>query len=274
MKHDGPEARHLPALPLLRVGCAGWTIPARHAALFPAQGTHLQRYASRFNCVEINSSFYRPHQATTYRRWADSVPPGFSFSVKMPREISHDARLRACGRELDAFLASVMALGDALGCLLLQLPPSFEYEAAVAGRFLKRLRERYDGELVCEPRHRTWFTRRAARNLCKHRVALSAADPSRCARAALPGAYPSLQYARLHGSPRMYYDAYDAATLARVARRALRPSASTRERWLVFDNTALGHATSDALTTMRLLHAETSSTPALARDTLLSRPPA
>ena len=57
-----------------RIGTAGWSIPRQHAAAFPAGGSHLERYAQRFNAVEINSSFYRPHRRATYERWAASVP--------------------------------------------------------------------------------------------------------------------------------------------------------------------------------------------------------
>ena len=56
------------------IGTAGWTIPAQHKPEFTQSGTHLERYVAKFNDVEINSSFYRPHQRKTYERWADSVP--------------------------------------------------------------------------------------------------------------------------------------------------------------------------------------------------------
>ena len=80
----------------VRIGCAGWTIPTEHSAVFGGEGTHLQRYASRFSCVEINSSFYRPHRTTTYARWAASVPDNFRFSVKLPKTITHEQRLQGC----------------------------------------------------------------------------------------------------------------------------------------------------------------------------------
>jgi len=78
----------------LFVGCAGWSLPREQWPAFAAEGTHLQRYASRFNAVEINSSFYRPHLPKTYARWAQSVPPGFRFSVKVPQRITHELRLQ------------------------------------------------------------------------------------------------------------------------------------------------------------------------------------
>lgn len=120
---------------LLSVGCAGWRLPRERWPDFAEQGTHLQRYAARFNAVEINSSFYRPHLPKTYQRWAESVPPGFRFSVKLPKRITHALRLQHCEAALDEFLGQCLHLGEKLGCLLVQLPPSLRYEPVVAASF-------------------------------------------------------------------------------------------------------------------------------------------
>ena len=73
----------------LFIGTAGWSIPRQVAPHFPGEGTHLHRYARVLHCVEINSSFHRPHAAATYARWAASAPAEFRFSVKIPRAITH-----------------------------------------------------------------------------------------------------------------------------------------------------------------------------------------
>jgi len=242
-----PNARPTP----IRFGCAGWSILARHAAHFPVEGSHLQRYAAVFDAVEINSSFYRPHQAATWAAWAAAVPARFRFAVKMPRAFSHDARLAVDARALRAFLDPVHHLGDRLGPLLLQLPGSLPFERGVALRFLDRLRHAHAGAIVVEPRHASWFAAPVARALRDRGIGRVAADPARVPRAAVPGGAHALEYARLHGAPRMYYDEYSAAALARAVRRALRPDARVRERWLMFDNTAHGHALADALVTQR-----------------------
>ena len=70
----------------IRVGCAGWSLRKEHFELFPATGSHLERYAARFNCVEINSSFYRSHRTATYSRWAEATPHDFRFAVKLPKQ--------------------------------------------------------------------------------------------------------------------------------------------------------------------------------------------
>src|SRR5919112_2152540 len=141
-----------------RIGTAGWSIPKAHAAAFPAEGSHLERYASVFNAVEINSSFYRPHRTATYERWAASVPESFRFAVKVPKSITHELRLKDTDGLLDRFLSEVCGLGTKLGPLLVQLPPSLRFEDGVADTFLSGLRGRVEGHLVCEPRHTSWFT--------------------------------------------------------------------------------------------------------------------
>lgn len=115
--------------------------------------------------------------------------------------------------------------------------------------FFQRLRARYDGALACEPRHPSWFHADVDRALRSLGVARVAADPARVPRAAVPGGDRSRVYLRLHGSPRMYYDAYPAAALARIARQLGRwPRA-----WCILDNTALGHATENALALRRMV---------------------
>lgn len=229
------------------VGCAGWSLPREHQAGFPAEGTHLERYAARFPAAEINTSFYRPHRPSTYARWGASVPPSFRFSVKVPKAITHGLRLRGAGDALDAFLAEAGGLGDRLGCLLVQLPPSLDFDAAVAGGFFAALRDRTGVPVACEPRHASWFTAEADECLAGAGIARVAADPARVPEAAEPGGAPDPVYYRLHGSPRIYYSAYDDAYLAALAARLREHAAAGRRAWCIFDNTAAGAATANAL---------------------------
>lgn len=235
----------------LRIGTAGWSIPKQHAAEFPGDGSHLQRYAQCLSAVEINSSFYRPHRAATYARWAASVPEGFRFAVKLPREITHLRRLAEPTEPLVRFLGEIRALGDRLGPILVQLPPSLAYKAVLAEAFLAALRDRFDGGVVCEPRHPSWFADAADRALSRFRVARVAADPAPAPGAATPGGWPGLAYRRLHGSPEMYYSAYTGAELDDAARSMLGHAADVEESWCIFDNTARGEAAGNALALLR-----------------------
>jgi uncharacterized protein YecE (DUF72 family) len=228
----------------LYLGCAGWSLPREQWPQFQAQGSHLERYASRFNAVEINSAFYRPHRPATYARWADSVPPGFRFCVKVPKQITHEQRLVGCETLIAAFLSQCTALGNRLGCLLVQLPPSLVYEPSIAAAFFHGLRERYQGSLVIEPRHVSW--REAGPLLHAFEVGWVEADPAPLGENQ-PLGWPGVAYVRLHGSPRIYYSAYPEATLEALAARF---SATTVPTWCVFDNTAGGAAVPDALSVL------------------------
>ena len=103
------------------IGTAGWSIPRAEQPRFPPGESHLARYAEVLPAVEINSTFYRPHRASTFERWAASVPRAFRFSVKIPRTITHDQRLASSAALLKSFLADLAPLGSRLGCLLVQL---------------------------------------------------------------------------------------------------------------------------------------------------------
>ncbi len=232
------------------VGTAGWSLPRAEQSRFPAEGTHLQRYAALFGGTEINASFYRPLRRELYAKWAASVPDGFRFSVKVPKSITHERRLLDCEEPLAAFLDEVEGLGEKLGCLLVQLPPSFEYETSRAGAFLALLRVLHDGPVALEPRHATWFTRRAAGLLAGYDVARVAADPARVPRAATPGGSAELVYHRLHGSPRMYWSRYDEDYVRALASHVRRAARRARAVWCIFDNTAGGAATPNALELM------------------------
>jgi uncharacterized protein YecE (DUF72 family) len=237
---------------MIVVATAGWSIPRRVAARFPGDETHLQRYAQLFRGVEIDTSFYRPHSVETYARWASLTPRQFRFAVKVPREITHDQRLRAARRPLSAFLASVAGLGQRLGPLIIQLPPSQPFESRVVRRFLSLLRDHHAGQVVCEPRHASWFETNADRMLNEYRIGRVAADPAVVDAAACPGGWGGLIYYRLHGSPRKYWSVYDDKRLAMWSMH-LRSTGRRIPVWCVFDNTAAGGAASNALTMLESL---------------------
>jgi uncharacterized protein YecE (DUF72 family) len=238
----------------VRIGCAGWSIPSREAGLFATEGSHLERYAHVLSCVEINSSFYRSHQPKTYLRWADSVPDSFRFSVKMPRTITHERRLRQCDEVLRGFLEEVAPLGDKLGCILVQLPPSLALDRKDAIAFFSLLRRCTSVSIACEPRHASWFTPLGSSVLHDAGIACVQADPPPVAGGECAGD-PRLLYIRLHGSPHMYYSAYDDTFLQAVASQMSLARKEKRDAWCIFDNTARGEAMPNALALMEQLAA-------------------
>jgi uncharacterized protein YecE (DUF72 family) len=238
----------------VRIGTAGWSISAAVADAMPGEGSHLERYARRMNCVEINSSFYRPHRMQTYARWADSTPDDFQFAVKVPKRVTHEGRLEGCDELLAAFVDEADGLGAKWAVALVQLPPSLALDDEVAGRFFEQLGEAFDGAIVCEPRHRSWFTSQADELLKRCEVSRVAADPAKWPQANELGGWtgsakarrPAVFYHRWHGSPRVYWSAYDADWLRERAQE-LAQLPSHADRWCIFDNTASGAALPNAL---------------------------
>jgi uncharacterized protein YecE (DUF72 family) len=234
------------------VGCAGWSIPRQHAGYFPPEGSHLERYARFLPAVEINSSFYRPHKPATYARWAASVPDGFRFAVKVPKAITHESRLTGCADALDRFLGEAGELGDRLGPLLVQLPPSFPFQPKRIEAFLGLLRDRFAGNVVWEPRHPSWFLDPGPDEmLAEFEVARVAADPG----GESPGGWGGLIYHRLHGSPEIYHSDYAPDRLPAIT-RMVASDASRAPVWCIFDNTALGAATHNACAVWERLYLE------------------
>jgi uncharacterized protein YecE (DUF72 family) len=232
----------------VRIGCAGWSLPRAQWPRFPAEGSHLERYATRLGAVEIDTSFYRPHRRETYARWAAATPAEFRFAVKLPKTVTHTARLVEAMPAFDDFLSQVEGLGERLGCLLVQLAPSLAFDEAVVSRFLADVRRRHTGALALEARHASWFTGGADALLASLRVARVLADPVLHPGGDAPGGWPGLVYLRLHGAPRVYWSAYDDELLARVAARLGRAREAGAQCWCVFDNTAGGEAIANALT--------------------------
>lgn len=229
------------------IGTAGWSIPRQDSDRFAADGTALQRYASRFSIAEINSSFHRPHRHSTWERWRDSVPEHFRFSVKLPKTITHERKLVDCAELLTEFLAQVECLGKKLAILLVQLPPRLALDRQVASAFFTALSHRTNAHIACEPRNISWLDEDADQFLQNLNIARVAADPVICDPAALPGGWRGLNYWRLHGSPIIYRSSYS-DRIDHYARLIVQYQAA--DTWCIFDNTASSAGTSDALALM------------------------
>ncbi|HEY0589401.1 MAG TPA: DUF72 domain-containing protein [Pseudoduganella sp.] len=239
-------------------------MPRADAELFPPAsfGSNLARYAALFGAVEINSSFYRPHRPETYARWADSVPAGFRFAVKLPRTITHEKRLQDIDADLDRFAAEAGALGEKLGWILVQTPPSLAFDAPAARTLFASLRQRFGGkaQIACEARHGSWFGYDATALLREMEVIRVVADPPAGEPGPFVATHVNAAYVRLHGSPQIYRSIYESERLQQIA------------AWLhdqrgnalvVFDNTMSGTQIRQAreLQTLLTSRAPASSSP-------------
>jgi uncharacterized protein YecE (DUF72 family) len=162
----------------VRLGTQGWNYPAWVGPLYPP-GTRpadfLRLYARAFDTVEVDSTFYAVPAPKTVRGWVERTPEGFVFALKLPREITHDHRLRGADAVLERFCDVARALGDRLGPILVQLGPDFgpDQSSALAG-FLPLLPP--DLRFAVEFRHPGWVRRETYELLLDHRVAWALSD--------------------------------------------------------------------------------------------------
>jgi uncharacterized protein YecE (DUF72 family) len=225
---------------MVQIGTAGWSLPAKPTG----EGTHLYHYSRALTCAEINSTFYRMPRATTWAKWCATTPRGFRFSIKAPKAITHEAKLRNSEQLLKSFLEQIKPVGDKLGPVLFQLPPSLAFDQALGTDFFLALRTHFKGPAVLEPRHCTWFTSVANTLLTDQKISRAAVDPPKGSiESASPGGDTDLVYYRLHGSPHTYYSSYEESFLVDLAARV----APCPNVWITFDNTAQSHAYSNAL---------------------------
>lgn len=230
------------------IGTAGWAIPPQIRELFVGEGSNLERYSRFLNAVEINSSFYRDHKPETYQKWAAIVPDDFRFSVKLNKYFTREKRLTAGGAKLGETLEPILQLKEKLGVLLIQLPGSVDFDAAVADKFFGSLRHYYEGEVVFEPRNKTWVTKKAATVLSGYSINKVLADPEPCRMPkGLREQVEFVSYFRLHGAPEIYKSKYSAELLTRLANKIKEISDEGRDVWCIFDNTTLGHGLDNAL---------------------------
>ncbi|WP_213807219.1 DUF72 domain-containing protein [Granulicella sp. dw_53] len=229
-----------------RIGTAGWSIPPSEEQ----ERTRLYRYSRTLSCVEINSSFYRPHRTATWAKWAKETPSNFRFSIKAPKTVTHEEKLHNTAPLLKTFFEQIEPMREKMGPILFQLPPSLSFDFALAEDFFSLVRELYQGEVVLEPRNTNWFTTAANTLFKRFAIARVAADPPKGDPiAATPGGDTKLAYYRLHGSPRTYYSNYEDKFLTALAAEVK----SHDNVWIVFDNTALSHAYANALRLQTLI---------------------
>lgn len=226
------------------IATAAWSIPKNVADRFSQEGSGLSRYASVFNGVEVNSTFYRRHKQSTFARWAESVPDSFRFSVKIPKEITHERRMEDIGQPFAAFLEDIEPLGEKRGPLLCQLPPSLAFDEEVFDAAFRTMRNADQGSLVIEARHKSWASAEALDLLRAYEIERVLADPA----PVWPAKdFETARYIRLHGTPKMYHSSYSDDEIGSFA-KLLAP-----DGWCVFDNTASGAAIENAFAMLEMV---------------------
>lgn len=231
---------------IIRVGTSGWHY-AHWVGPFYPEGTpperFLEYYSARFDTVEINNTFYRLPDEKTFGAWAVSTPPGFIFSVKASRLITHLKKLKEPSSTTPAFFKAAGSLGGRLGPVLFQLPPRWRANPGRLEGFLEELPEgpRYAFEF----RDGTWHTDEIYDILKRHKAAFCIFDLDR--RESPPVVTAGFVYVRLHGPDGPYRGRYPDGTIRRRAEEFAGWAERGLDVYCYFDNDEAGYAPADAL---------------------------
>jgi uncharacterized protein YecE (DUF72 family) len=241
----------------IRIGTSGWTYGHWRGPFYPERlraAEWLRHYAERFDCCEINASFYRLPSEAAVANWTRAVPPGFLFAWKVSRYLTHAKKLKEPDDSLALIFGRMRGLGEHAGPALFQLHPLMQRNDERLLGLLERLPP--DFRHAIEFRHPSWYADPVYEMLRAHFVAFCISDhhdaPSPWVETA------PLVYLRAHGPGGHYHGSYSDQTLAEWAGRIAGASASGREVHAYFDNDVGAEAPRDAERLRRLLSARSS----------------
>lgn len=241
----------------LLVGTSGWQYRDWRGHLYPAgvpQRRWLEYYASRYATVENNGSFYRLPARETFADWQARVPAGFVMAVKASRYLTHVRRLRDPAEPVARLLTAAAGLGDRLGPVLLQLPPTLPADPAALAQCLAEFaRHPHPAggpggriRVAVEPRHQSWWTGEVRQVLADHDAALCWAD--QLGRPVTPlWRTAGWGYLRFHQGAARPWPRYGQQALRSWAARLAGAWPATAEVYVYFNNDPGGAAIADSV---------------------------
>ena len=225
------------------VGTSGLVLPVPNKQHFPEAyraGTRLSYYASLFNSLEVNSTFYKIPRPATFAKWASEVPEEFRFTVKLWRGITHEPGLQFLAGDVHRFLDAARELGSRKGCLLVQLPPGAQADRMEElGRLLEAIGLADSAgtwRIAVEFRHRSWYRPETSDLLDRYKAGMVLHDMPASKRES-PGGRTLFIYLRYHGLNGDYKGSYPEDMLLRDARRIKSWLEEKREVYVYFNNT-------------------------------------
>ena len=231
--------------PLLRIGCSGWQYKHWRRNFYPAelsQTEWLEYYAQHFDTVEINNTFYRLPEASTFRQWARRAPEGFEFAVKASRFLTHMKKLKDPEEPLGRLFSRARYLAKSFGPVLYQLPPRWPVDLERFATFLAALPKRR--RHVVEFREPSWYSHRIFELMRQHDVSLCLHDMQGSATGKL--SVGPIIYVRFHGVQK-YSGSYDDHVLDSWAHWMADHLCGGQQVYAYFNNDTHGHAPRDAV---------------------------
>jgi uncharacterized protein YecE (DUF72 family) len=224
-------------------GASGLVLPVPNKACYPPEYQDKSRlcyYASLFNSIEINSSFYKIPMASTVRKWAQDVPANFRFTYKLWRGITHEKGLMFDPADINRFMQVINEAGEKKGCILVQFPPSIKSDnLPQLGSLLYHLREsdtEQQWNIAVEFRHKSWYNDGTAQLLEQYNMGMVIHDLPASA-APLQTPHPDFVYLRFHGPNGGYRGSYSDAFLYEYANYIREWQADGKTVYVYFNNT-------------------------------------
>jgi len=237
------------------IGCSGFHYKDWKVIFYPKdipQRLWFEYYCTHFNTLELNVTFYRFPQVAMLKSWSEKSPSGFSFSVKVPRLITHYKKMNDCENLLEDFYNTVEeGLKEKAGCILFQFPPSFGYTLERLENIINNLKQQFQN--VVEFRNESWWNEEVYNKLSANKITFSGISHPR-----LPDNFienNSLFYYRMHGVPRLYQSAYTTTFLKSIM-KAVKSSPKIKNAFIYFNNTIGDAAIKNATELMALLNRE------------------
>jgi uncharacterized protein YecE (DUF72 family) len=235
------------------IGTSGWNYPHWKSRFYhdTPKSQWLAYYASLFNAIEINSTFYRLQSDKTFQRWYQQTPDNFRFVIKANHYLTHTKRLNRPHDSIKLEQQRAQALKEKLAAVLWQLPGNFMVNINRLSLFIDSLANWDSVRHTIEFRHGSWFEPEVADMLRQANIAVCQSDA---------GDWPlwrevtaDFVYLRLHGKPHTYVSNYSIGKLSALASEVKTWLNQKRDVHVYFDNDAEGRAPSNALSLQRLL---------------------
>ncbi len=234
------------------VGTSGWSFPHWRGILYPEElppSDWLKYYSGNFNCVEVNSTFYRSFSASTYRRWANSVPEDFKFILKLPQEITHKKRLVGVRNEILDFLDGLSPIAGKVGLILMQLPPSYKTVLSDFEESILLICEKF--ALAVEFRNKYAFSEDVLDILVEHNCCF--VNPDSPASDFQTLVTNDMLYLRLHGRQAMYKSSYSDSELEEMSDIVLSMNDRIKSAYVIFNNGMEGFSIPNAFKFIELI---------------------
>jgi len=235
------------------IGTSGWNYKSWRDGFYgdTPQKNWLRFCAERFTAIEVNGTFYRLQEKSTFKKWRDETPEDFQFAIKGHRYVTHNKKLHDVEESVIRCRESASPLRKRLAAVVWQLPAFLKKDMQRLETFVKTLRHWKSTRHAIEFRHKSWFDNEVAECLERHTVAVCMSDAPDWP--VWDRVTTDLVYIRLHGHTRKYASSYSKAALEKWATRIRGWLKENRPVHVYFDNDAEGAAPRNALTLLKML---------------------